>query len=290
MRNFFEIIKEDLYFNKFAVGDNIAVEYTCPLEEEDMGLCSQSDYLVHVLSGKKTWRTIHGKWVMRAGQTLYLKKGAAVIRQSFDEDFCMLGFFISDDLIREAVRIVTAQGQLPSAHGSPDFTATELISTPYLEGFFQSMLAYFRSKGRPLDYILTLKLQELLVNIICGPANAPLVAYLKSINQDGRPSLPRIMEANFCYNLKLEDFAKLCHRSLSAFKREFHDHYQTSPGKWLLARRLEHAACLLRNECSSVTQVAFDSGFADTSHFSRAFKQHFGASPSEYRLTAQSTD
>lgn len=36
MQNLFELIKEGLHYNKFEVGDNIAVEYSCPLEEEQM--------------------------------------------------------------------------------------------------------------------------------------------------------------------------------------------------------------------------------------------------------------
>jgi AraC-like DNA-binding protein len=45
------------------------------------------------------------------------------------------------------------------------------------------------------------------------------------------------MEENFSFNLKLEEFARLSMRSLSAFKRDFQQVYQTSPGKWLLGKR-----------------------------------------------------
>ena len=47
--------------------------------------------------------------------------------------------------------------------------------------------------------------------------------------------------------LRLEEYAKLCHRSLSSFKREFQSHFSESPGKWLLQKRLEYASSLLRN-------------------------------------------
>lgn len=58
--DFFEKIKQGLHFNKFEVDGNMAVEYTCLLEGQDVVLYSQSDYIVHVLSGKKTWKTIDG--------------------------------------------------------------------------------------------------------------------------------------------------------------------------------------------------------------------------------------
>jgi AraC-like DNA-binding protein len=90
------------------------------------------------------------------------------------------------------------------------------------------------------------------------------------------------METNFAYNLKLEEYAKLCHRSLSKFKRDFFNHYNTTPGKWLLERRVSHATQLLLNGNQNITHVAFESGFEDVSHFSRVFKKKHGLSPRNY--------
>jgi transcriptional regulator GlxA family with amidase domain len=91
------------------------------------------------------------------------------------------------------------------------------------------------------------------------------------------------MEANFCYNLSLDEFARLCHRSLSSFKRDFKKHFNVSPGKWLLTRRLEYAALLLKNSDLNIAQIAFECGFEDVSHFSKAFKEKFGLSPINFR-------
>jgi len=93
------------------------------------------------------------------------------------------------------------------------------------------------------------------------------------------------MEANFRYNLSLEDYARLCHRSLSSFKRDFHRHFKQPPGRWLLRKRLEYAAGLLHNPRMTVSEVAFESGFEDVSHFSRVFKEHFKQPPVQFRLS-----
>jgi AraC-like DNA-binding protein len=84
------------------------------------------------------------------------------------------------------------------------------------------------------------------------------------------------MDDNFSFNLKLEEFARLSARSLSAFKRDFQYTYQTSPGKWLMEKRLNHAMHLLTNVNKSVSEAAFESGFESLSHFSRAFRHRFG--------------
>lgn len=283
MQNLYEIIKGSLFFNKFVLGDLVCIEYSCPLEDEHMGIFTQSDYIIHVLSGKKTWKTPQGKWEMKAGETLFVKKGAAVITQYLDEEFCMLGFFIPDDLIRESLNNVVHH--IPSEKDSKlhQFTATQLTSTNYLEGFFQSMLTYFQSRTQPPDSLIKLKLRELLINIIYHCENVLLKSYLKQLVLSQQPSLPHIMETNFCFNLKLEEYAKLSHRSLSSFKRDFFNHYNMTPGKWLVSKRLEYAANLLRNSASSISQVAFESGFEDVSHFSRAFKRKFKTTPTEFR-------
>jgi len=94
------------------------------------------------------------------------------------------------------------------------------------------------------------------------------------------------MEANFHHNLPIETFAEMCHRSLSSFKRDFRKLYGTSPGRWLVGRRLSHAMSLLQHTQLSITQISFECGFEDLSHFSRAFKDKFGRNPSAYRAVS----
>ena len=159
-----------------------------------------------------------------------------------------------------------------------------------LTTYFQSMLSYFSSEKRPSDILLQHKLKELLLNILLNGKNPELASYFRSLAGSTVPSLRGIMDANFCYNLSIDDFARLCGRSLSSFKRDFKAAYQTTPGKWLLCKRLEYAAVLLRNPTLQITQVAFESGFEDLSHFSRSFKQQFGVSPSEHRKRSDFAD
>ncbi|MBK8490391.1 MAG: helix-turn-helix transcriptional regulator [Saprospirales bacterium] len=78
----------------------------------------------------------------------------------------------------------------------------------------------------------------------------------------------------------------MAHRSLSTFKREFQQQFNESPGKWLLKRRVRHAANLIVNSNLNVTQIAFESGFEDLSHFSRAFKNIMGIPPSDYKKSS----
>jgi len=54
------------------------------------------------------------------------------------------------------------------------------------------------------------------------------------------------------------------------------------PSEFIRNMRLKKASILLLNQSNSVSQVSFSVGFEDHSYFSKAFKKHYGVSPSEY--------
>jgi AraC-like DNA-binding protein len=56
------------------------------------------------------------------------------------------------------------------------------------------------------------------------------------LGDDTLPSVVEIMEVNFRFNLSLDEYARLCHRSLSSFKRHFQTAFHETPGKWLLRK------------------------------------------------------
>lgn len=284
MQNIYEMVKGHLHFRKFVLDDIVCIEYSCPLDEQELGIYSQTDYLIHVLSGQKTWQTIEGKWQVSAGETFFIKKGATIVQQYFDDEFCMLGFFLPDDLIRSSLSgIATIDKPVSSSPNAHRFTAGRLIQKTYLNGFVHSLYPYFQDSSERLpDAMLRLKLKELLINIYYHCGNTDLVSYLRGVVLTKEPSLTHIMETNFAYNLRLSEYAKMCHRSLSTFKRDFFNHYNMTPGKWLQKKRLDYAVSLLVSGDSNVTSVAFDAGFIDVSHFSRAFKKEYGVSPRAY--------
>jgi len=283
MLNFYKIVKENLNFNRFEFRETVCLEYTCPIEAEQIGIFSRNDYLVYVLSGKKTYKTMNGEWTLVPGQILYLKKGTEVIHQYFDDEYCMLGFFLSDELIRETYQEVKGKMPMSYVRDRVDFDAAPVNATGFLEGYFHSMLNYFKGIDRPPDHILVLKLKELLLTLM--NSDPVLTAYFHTLADSLQPSLHQVMEKNFCFNLKLEDYAELTHRSLSSFKRDFQETFKEPPGKWLQKRRVQYAAHLMTNSDISISQVTFDSGFENLSHFSRTFKKIVGSSPSDYKKT-----
>ncbi len=112
-----------------------------------------------------------------------------------------------------------------------------------------------------------------------SPQNASLCSYFKSLCDRSKTSIREIMESNFIYNMKLEEFAYLSGRSLSSFKKDFINTFNCPPGKWLLKRRLEHAKYLLELTDKNINELVFETGFENASHFIRTFKKTYGFTP-----------
>ncbi len=283
MINLYDDIRISKNYIKIKAGDLLFAEYKCPIEVKSQDIWTHTDYIVHVVSGKKTWHTPNESWTAESGQTLFFKKGAAVVEQFFDEDFCLLLFFIPDDFIIDTVKEISQGINIDSAGFELKKPAIRIADDPALDMFFKTMLTYLADLKKPTEVLLKLKLKELILNILISNNNPELKNYFLSFLNNKKPLLNEIMENNFRYNLTLENFAKMCHRSLSSYKRDFYKHFNESPGKWLLNKRLEYASVLLKTTSLSISQIIFECGFENGSHFSQAFKNKFGLAPSKFK-------
>ncbi|WP_116788979.1 helix-turn-helix domain-containing protein [Flavobacterium psychrotrophum] len=103
---------------------------------------------------------------------------------------------------------------------------------------------------------------------------------LFDFSQPVKIALKDFMEENFQFNVSLERFAYLTGRSLTSFKRDFKIVFNESPARWILKKRLGAARELLTKERKTSIEIYQDLGFQDLSHFSYAFKKHYGIAPS----------
>ena len=93
-----------------------------------------------------------------------------------------------------------------------------------------------------------------------------------------------MMEQNMAQPLSTQVFAQRLNLSKRQLERLFVAETGESLQRLYRNMRLGYGLWLLQRPGSSVTNIAQECGFADTAHFSRAFRSHFGMSPSEARL------
>ncbi len=81
----------------------------------------------------------------------------------------------------------------------------------------------------------------------------------------------------------MADLGRAAHVSPAHFSREFRRAFGESPHQYLLTRRLERAAALLRTTDWSVADVCVSVGLTSVGSFTTAFGRMFGVSPTGYR-------
>lgn len=88
---------------------------------------------------------------------------------------------------------------------------------------------------------------------------------------------------NFKFHLNLKEYATLCGRSVSVFKRDFKRHFDMTPFQWLKTKRLDYSKTLLIESDLNVNQICYECGFVNVSHFIRAFKEAFKLTPLQFK-------
>ncbi|SNB52637.1 transcriptional regulator, AraC family with amidase-like domain [Arboricoccus pini] len=89
----------------------------------------------------------------------------------------------------------------------------------------------------------------------------------------------QFMNENLGATICMTDLARKANISVRQLDRRFRSVLGMSPGAYHRTLRLKRAAWLISQTTRSITQVAFECGFADSSHLSRVFRQAYGLSP-----------
>jgi AraC-like DNA-binding protein len=85
--------------------------------------------------------------------------------------------------------------------------------------------------------------------------------------------------------LDVPALARAAHLSQAHFSRELRRAFGETPHQYLLTRRLERAAYLLRNTDRTVADVCFMVGLSSVGSFTTSFRRMFGMTPTQYRAS-----
>ncbi len=142
---------------------------------------------------------------------------------------------------------------------------------------------------RTPDSVTPLAVEGLVLELL---ALAARLRKASTIGAERRP--PRwlaearaLLHDRYRENLRLGDIATAVGVHPVHLARVFRLSYGMPVGSYARGLRLTWAAGRLRDSGDSIAQIALEAGFFDQSHFTRAFKQHFGRTPLAYRRDAQ---
>src|SRR3954454_1858760 len=92
-----------------------------------------------------------------------------------------------------------------------------------------------------------------------------------------------LADARYSDPVGVDDMARAACLSRAHFSREFRRVFGESPHSYLLTRRLERAASLLRQSDRSVADICMEVGLQSVGSFTTTFRRTYGKTPTEYR-------
>ena len=91
------------------------------------------------------------------------------------------------------------------------------------------------------------------------------------------------IESNYSEKISNNQLAQLAHMTVRTFQRTFLQSTGMTPSEYIVQVRVRNAAHLLKESDFSLTRIALECGFAESSYFGRIFRRTMGITPSEYR-------
>lgn len=132
-----------------------------------------------------------------------------------------------------------------------------------------------------------------ILNLICDLA-VSLISGSNTLPQDSVPALPDLLhvlayiENNFAEDVTLADLSRVANMSRSTLLKQFAKLCKCSPSDYLLTIRVENSCKMLEHTDASISQIAQDCGFYDSSHFSKMFYRVKNVLPKDYRKSVKS--
>jgi AraC-like DNA-binding protein len=153
---------------------------------------------------------------------------------------------------------------------------------------FTASLGQLLCADKPLsERMQQIKLDELLLYL--GENYPGQLQKLRDICQeaDDEILIRQAVSASIDHPVTVEELAFLCHTSLSTFKRRFTKIYGTTPNKWLLEKRMQKAALLLKQGDHKANEIYYELGYENLSSFIQSFKLIHGVTPKQYQLAVK---
>lgn len=263
---------------------------TCILEKKlSQSLFDREGYISNhvisiLLSGQQHIKTYEENIItINAGEILFIPRGLYHITDLIPEkgNFHSLLFYFGDDIVQEFLSTVQV-GEIIRRQ-IPEYL--KLGIEPTINLFAQSFIQIYQKQKLRDNSFLHLKILELMHLINGLVSEKKFTEFLFQVSLPKKRNIKMFIENNFDKPLTIEDYAYLTGRSISTFRRDFKEQYDTTPKKWLKAKRIDKAINILNTREISVTQLAYEVGYENISYFIKEFKTETGLSPKQYMLS-----
>lgn len=236
--------------------------------------------LIYLLSGELEINDGNKKTILRPGGCAFMRRDHRLFLQKRVKNgvpYHSIVLKFNRKFLREFYSSIDKR-TLPDVSKRTKNSLTVLPENrPDIKSLFESIIPYFESDTKPSDAVLQLKMTEGLYVLLNTDVN--LYASLFDFTDPWKIDLMEFMNENYMHELTMDEMASYTGRSLASFKRDFKKISDLSPLRWIINRRLEAAHDLICRGGASITDICYQVGFKNLSHFSKVFKEKYGLPP-----------
>lgn len=230
-----------------------------------------------ILEGEKHIKVRNQSFTYGTEQSLLLPPHASV-SMKINSPTKALVFELNDTLIQDVIN-----------KAGIDFERTHQIHSPkeiLIDGIERNikedvanLVKIDQSKFQKSQFLVDLYAQHLIYDLLQHQSAMGIISYQKRhpLNQ-----VITYIEKHIDENINVNQLAEKFGMSDSNFSHTFKKYIGMTPQKYLQRSKMLYAEELLL--IRSVTDVAYELGYENISHFIRVFKQHSGMTPKQYQL------
>lgn len=284
------------HFYNVQADDATYVEYVQFHQQIRKSIEITKHTLMVTIQGEKIIHTDYGDYKLSPSTAVFLCRGAYVTSELLAEDhkiYQAMLFFLDDTFLKNFIAdsnllplIDVSQEKTDGLHNSPIVFPVEV--SLFLKSGIESLFPHFTHQSAYCKYLVKLKLYEVLLSLLESSSKMSIFSLFVSIVEQETLDLKSFMEIHFTEAYSLPQFASATCRSLTSFKRDFAALFHNTPKRWITQKRLERAFLLLSRTNKPVTEVCYEVGFTNLSHFITLFKQKYLITPKQLQQQGNS--
>ncbi|ALM08207.1 AraC family transcriptional regulator [Sediminicola sp. YIK13] len=177
-------------------------------------------------------------------------------------------------------------------HWELDNSASHLINNTDVNLLIERLTYTFTNNNKSKDVLLDLMIQELIVRLLQTKAKSLILSNTNQLFNDTRMGMViKFIKENLTNkDITVDLLAKKAHMSASHFHKKFKNTLGISPIDYINSEKIKFSKKLIKEGRDfRLSEIAFKSGFNNTSYFNRQFKKHELITPTKFMQSISST-